>query len=202
MTENLTGVLEDLRQFVDSQVAGGFADREGIVQGAIDYLGEEADEETLTAHAELYTAEAMSRHWLEQDKWPAVTDCDRLDAAFAELEQKGIVSRQDYLCCGTCGEYEIHEEMEKVAVTGLPVRGYVFYHMQDTDSAVEGYGLCFNYGSIDDLTESAINVGHEIVSILKKHSLKPTWDGNIGKRIQLPMDWKRRRYFEGPPQAI
>lgn len=193
MAEKLSELLEDIKQFVKMQVAGGFQSQEKIIQGAVDYLDDEANAETIREHAALFTAEAMSQHFLEQDSWPMFTDCDRLDAAFAELEKSGIISRQDFSCCGTCGSYEIGDEMLKSSEAGVLVRGYTFYHMQDTESAVDGYGLCFNYGSIDEPPESSVAIGHEIVSVLKRHDLNPQWSGSLLKRIQLPMDWKRRR---------
>jgi hypothetical protein len=77
------------------------------------------------------------------------------------------------------------------------VRGYAFYHEQDTESAAGGGGLYLNYGSCDEGTEAAVAIGHEIVAALKAKGLDPDWNGSLEKRIGLPLDWKRR----GPAPA-
>ena len=51
--------------------------------------------------------------------WPATTDCDRLDAAFAELEGAGIAARANFTCCSTCGESELGNVMNEVAEQGI-----------------------------------------------------------------------------------
>jgi hypothetical protein len=74
----------------------------------------------------------------------------------------------------------------------LKVRGYTFFHMQDTDSATVGYGLFLNYGAVEEGERPALAVAHEVVDALQRHGLKAEWDGNWSKRIRLPLDWKRR----------
>ncbi len=76
----------------------------------------------------------------------SVTRCDRLDAAFAELERSGIVSRANFTCCSKCGENEIGDAMAEAAEQGIAVRGYTFFHQQDIDRAVAGDGVLLKYG--------------------------------------------------------
>lgn len=129
----------------------------------------------------------------EQASWPTPTDCDRLDAAFAALEQGGIVCRQHFSCCGTCGAAEIWDEIDTARGAGLDVRGYAFYHVQDTEAAVEGYGLYLNYGAVEDDEAPALAIAHEIVTTLEQHGLRVHWDGQWSRRISISLDWKRRR---------
>ena len=128
-----------------------------------------------------------------QASWPAETDCDRLDRAFAELEQQGIVARQNFSDCGTCGVAEIPDEIKAAEKSGRKVRGYVFYHMQDTESAAGGHGLYLNYGSIHSDDSASLKVAGEVVEALKRHRLKTEWNGTIEQRIGVKLDWKRRR---------
>jgi len=185
--------IADLERYVKEFVAAGFLSEDEIVEAAIECVSGEAEPETMRSHAVLLTKQALADHFAGQAKWSSPTDCDRLDAAFAELEESGIVSRQNFSCCQNCGSYEIGDEMRKRFDEGLPVRGYTFYHQQDTESAVEGFGLCFAYGSTEEPVESSIAIGNEICNVLRKHDLKPEWDGSIKKRISLRMEWKRRR---------
>jgi len=83
--------------------------------------------------------------------------------------------------------------MDKVVKSGKNVRGYAFYHMQDTESAVEGGGLYLNYGALQDGEAAAVEIGKEIAAILKQRGLEVFWDETWEKRIGVKMDWKRRR---------
>jgi hypothetical protein len=189
-------LFDELKRYIAEDVATGFYNAEEIAESAVEmvsYDDETADKESLRAEADRLTTEAITEHLSDQESWPAITDCDRLDAAFAELEENGVVSRQNFSCCGTCGQAEIWDEIEAVERTGKSVRGYTFYHVQDTEAAVEGYGLCFNYGANEEGEEAALKIANDIVTTLRKHGLNPAWDGSWDKRIQLALDWKRRR---------
>jgi hypothetical protein len=67
----------------------------------------------------------------------------------------------------------------------LKVRGYTFYHMQGTEPAVEGCGVYFNYGAVEEGEESALRVANEIVDVLSRHGLN-------SNTIKVQLDWKRR----------
>ncbi|HLA95588.1 MAG TPA: hypothetical protein VK612_07695 [Pyrinomonadaceae bacterium] len=193
MADKFEEIVEEMKVYIERDVAAGFSDVDEIVEMGVDMVADQADAESLRPEAERLTAEAVERRLKEQESWSAVTDCDRLDAAFAELEENGIVSRQNFSCCGTCGQSEMWDEIDTVQGIGKPVRGYTFYHMQDTESAVEGYGLCFNYGANEEGEDAALKVANDIVTALRDHGLKPEWNGSWDKRIQLPIEWKRRR---------
>lgn len=131
-------------------------------------------------------------------KWPKQTDNDRLDAAFADLETNyAVLARQDYWCCQTCGCAAIADEIAKTKRgrgkrTAPGALGYVFFHNQDTSSAVDGGGLMLAYGSADATDQRTRAVGRVIVGVLRDHGLEPAWTGDIGQRIFVPLDWKRR----------
>jgi hypothetical protein len=48
-----------------------------------------------------------------------------------ELEEEGIVAREHFTCCGSCGASQIHDEADSNHF------GYVFYHVQETESEQE-----------------------------------------------------------------
>ncbi|WP_370236168.1 hypothetical protein [Brevundimonas sp.] len=185
-------ILADMRGYIETDVANGFVPVEGIAERAADVFHGEADPALLLREARRMTAEAVAAHEAARAHWPDVTDCDRLDAAFAALEASGVIARQNFSCCGTCGASEIWDEMKQARSNGRPVRGYAFYHAQDTESAAGGRGLYLNYGSCDEGAEAAVAIGHEIVAALAAKGLSPDWNGALDKRIGLPLDWKRR----------
>ena len=186
-------LLAELREQIEADVAAGFEDARTIAGRAIDAFEDQADRTFLESHARLFVEEALAAHAAEQRGWPARTDCDRLDAAFAALEQAGVVARQHFTCCGTCGLAEIDREIAAVEAAGTRTRGYAFYHWQDTEAAVEGYGLCLYYGSCLDDEAADLAIGREIAAELERQGLRPEWDGRLERRIEVPMDWKRRR---------
>jgi len=185
--------LQELRGYIERDVAAGFRQEAAIAANAVEILSDDYAAADLTPPAVEFTRELIAAHKREQALWPATTDCDRLDAAFAELERAGIVCRQDFSCCGTCGVSEVFDEMKQQTKRGMQVRGYSFYHMQDTESAVEGHGLYLNYGAVQDGEAAALVIGEEIAAALKRHGLKVNWDGTFAVRIGISLDWKRRR---------
>lgn len=194
MDKKLADTIAEMTEWINDLVAGGFDSEQEIAESAPEIFEDEVeDAEQLRDPARRLTRESIEKHLSEQKSWPDVTDCDRLDNAFNELEESGIISRQNFSCCGTCGSYDIGEPIKEAMDAGRDVRGYTFYHQQDTEAAVEGHGLCFAYGAIEDGEDAALKIAHEITRVLKKHELHPEWDGSWNKRIVLPLDWKRRR---------
>jgi hypothetical protein len=155
--------LEVLNEYVRRDVAAGFYDREQILQNAEDAFSDGVEVSKLRAEAKWVLERALSARAIEQQSWPDVTDCDRLDAAFADLEAEEIIARQNFSCSGTCGSHEIWDEADAEQAKGKTVRGHTFYHMQDTESATDGDGLYLNYGAADDGEDAAVEIGHRIV---------------------------------------
>jgi hypothetical protein len=186
-------LLDDIHEQVRRDVTAGFYDEDEILRGAIDMYEGEIDASLAASHARQCLAEALAAHAEAQKSWPAATDCDRLDAAFTALDANGIISRQHFSCCGNCGSHEIWDEIDTAKAEGRPARGYAFYHVQDTEAAVDGYGIYLNYGACDEGEAAAVAVGQDIVAVLEGHGLKTDWNGSWDKRIGVELDWKRRR---------
>jgi hypothetical protein len=131
-------LLRDVCALIETKVAIGFAAPADIVAYCVHCFSEEASADSLRPIAEKLVASAVKEHLAKQAEWPEVTDCDRLTLAFAELEQKGILCRQDYSDCMTCGHFDLKAEAELAQQQGREVRGYVFFHGQDTESLLDG----------------------------------------------------------------
>jgi hypothetical protein len=194
----LDKTLLEMRTYIRDKVAAGFYSTAEIAEWAVEVYETDAPPDVLRPHAEQFVREEDDRHREASGAWPDETDCDHLDVAFADLNRAGIVGRQNFSCCGNCGVHEIGTEMAAEHQQGQTVRGYAFYHVQDTDGAVEGRGLYLFYGSSEEGEAAALRIGHEIVAALRRHGLNASWNGQWNKRIHVPMDWKRRRRYEGP----
>ena len=186
--------FDDLHEFIRVQVAAGFVPVDSIVDETVDVFADtQVPAAALREAATALADQALTAHLAEQAGWPGTTDCERLDAAFTDLDAGGIVARQHFSCCGACGATEIHDEIERVEKTGQAVRGYTFFHIQDTEQAVAGEALYLSFGSADRDREAGLDIGREVVAALERHGLSPTWSGRHAHRIALQLLWQRRR---------
>lgn len=186
-------ILDDLRDFIGREVAGGYYDDDAVLRNAADIYADELEPDTLRTMAQAYLREALVAHRAEQAGWPEETDCDRLDAAFDALEAQGVVCRQNFTCCGNCGAAEIGDEMAAMEAEGFVVRGYAFFHAQDTEAAVDGGGLYLSYGAAGRDDDASVAIGRLVVVELTAQGLDVDWSGDLGQRIGVTIDWNRRR---------
>ncbi len=184
--------LTDIRDYIAREVAAGFYPPASVVDSAVEMFSDDVDPDILGPIVERLAREAIAAHLQAQATWPEVTDCDRLDDAMGELTRGGIVCRQNFSCCGPCGEAEIGAEMEAEREAGLDIRGYAFYHLQDTEAATEGRGLNLHYGAVEEGEAATLRIGHEIIDALQRHGLNIHWNQDPNTRIKIHLDWKRR----------
>lgn len=173
-----------------------------VQERSIDHLDEEIDTPAARAAAETAWATAAAIHEADRATWPAITDCDRIDAAFAELEADHIMTRQRYACCCRCGDTAIHDEVREAVRSGTRPLGYAFYHRQDVEAAVGGYGLAISYGAVDQDEEARTQIGYAVVARLTDAGLCPFWNGDPEDRILIPVAWQKRRVVHAKMHAI
>lgn len=173
-------------------VRSAFYDKDGLLKIFCEqkYEPDELDPNDVSA-----TIESEFAKWeSEKETWPEVTDCDRLDKAFDEMNSRGVIALQNagYTQddgCVECREiYQCHYDKASVV-------GYCFYHEQDLERAVVGGGLHFGFGPIDPKDEQTIGreVGNIVREELEKAGLKVDWDGTFDKRLSVPeLVWQRR----------
>jgi hypothetical protein len=190
-----TEFVQEVRAFVRKLVARGDRSFAEVSEEAVEYFLE-ADENADTAHVERVCdaeiARAFAEHLQAQGAWPEVTDCDRLDQAFDALNDGGIVAMHDFACCQNCGLAEIGAEIGTAKEAGVDVVGFAFYHSQDTDAATEGHGIYLTYGHVDGGEVNGIAIARVIVSTLQAAGLQTSWDGSMGQRIAVRLNWQRR----------
>ena len=197
MTKMTTDERDDLKMWARIHVRGGFEPLEEIEEILLDYAQDfrspltERERQIEVRNALIQAVSALVQ---DQESWPVLTDYDRLELAFDMLEEEDIVARQHFTCCGTCGAAEIGVEIEDYEELGREAQGYVFFHQQDTESAVESGSLYISYGAADAEADTAasIAVGQRLFDVLTKVGLKPIWDGKINHRVGVAIDWKRR----------
>ena len=187
-------LTEQVRTYAEQAVAGGFDEPAEIAANAVEMFGDDAGDQAadLGPLVEELIERAVAAHLAEQATWPGRTDCDRLDDALDALTQSGIIARQNFTCCRTCGHAEIGDEMDAEAAVGIVPRGYTFYHMQTTEAAVAGQGIYLSYGAVEPGEAAGLAVGREIVGALDDHGLIVTWNGRLDACIHVELDWKRR----------
>jgi hypothetical protein len=198
MTKMTTDERDDLKMWARLHVRGGYEPLEEIEEILLDYAQDfrspltDRDRQIEVRNALIHAVSALIQ---DQENWPVLTDFDRLQLAFDMLEDEDIVARQHFTCCGTCGAAEIGIEMDEFQeLSGREAKGYVFFHQQDTEGAVESGSLYISYGAADATASAEENVaiGQRMFEILQSVGLKPVWDGKINHRVGLAIDWKRR----------
>lgn len=198
----MSRLTEEDRNYLDqtarSLVRGGYEPLEYIEESLLELVEDETEalsERDLRIEVRNALIRAVADLTRDQATWPVLTDYDRLKAALDTLETEGIVARENFTCCGTCGAAEIGAEIEDFAAeTGRHAKGYVFFHQQDTENAVDGHGLHFNYGTAEeDWTEAkSLAIGQRLFDALKSVGLTPDWDGTIDHRVAVSLSWQRR----------
>ena len=188
--------LGDLRDLIDGWIAAGFDTYDTVERNAVE-LGEDDGIQPAAART------LVRERWLAavdaQQTWPDTRDSDALEAAFADLEARGVAARMNFSCCGTCAPGELIDEVG----LGGSKHGYVYFHQQDAEAIFEG-SLFLGYGSLRDFDREApgasdayvadaVSVGHEVVDALRSHNLSVTWDGSLDRRIRVTdLEWRRR----------
>ncbi len=183
---------EEVEELVGQYIREGFDGFKEMVERVVEYYSGEHSPAVLEPLVRTRAKAAWSKAREEQASWPVPTDCDRLDRAFAALERSGIVARQNFTCCQTCGHAEIGDEIAE-ASKKADVVGYAFYHMQDTENAAEGNGLYIAYGALEQTEAARQKIGWIIVEALRMERLEVDWDGDTNKRIAVNnLLWRRR----------
>lgn len=162
-----------------------------VAERAEDLVGE-LDEDDL-AWLEGFVADGLTAQREREASWgDEETVNDRLDEAFAELLDDGIVALQN-------AGYTISEGWEDVQEARREVpeaHGAVFWHGQDTERAVRGDGLMLAFGSFtmgEEHEPASLAIAREACDVLRKHGVEVSWSGSLNERIRIaPFEWRKR----------
>lgn len=192
ITEPARAQIEDE---IWSRIVGGEDDAAAFVE----YLDDEersglTDEELVAAYEK-----ALGVRRTQQRGWGAVSS--NLTVAFAELNQLGVLARENFTCCGTCAAAEIHGERDE----SRHWRGYVWYHQQDTEALISssdgsvylGYGTYppahFDEAAYEALSEAEQRARYQtdvermldeiVFPVLRRHGMRIEWNRSLATRI-------------------
>jgi hypothetical protein len=103
-----------------------------------------------------------------------------LTEAFKKLRKAGLIAKQNWCCCQTCG----------IAALENTTKDFVFYHKQDSDVLAQYKECHLTWGIGDvkncDKKKYTVPLGNKICEILNScEGVRAEWDGNPDKRIKL-----------------
>jgi hypothetical protein len=81
-------LLEDLRSFIADRIREGFDSAHDIVENAAHFALEKHRRDDMQPTIKHLVAELLAAHRAEQTGWESSTDCDRLEEAFATLNDE------------------------------------------------------------------------------------------------------------------
>lgn len=183
MTESTEYVLDSMKAWVWS----GFYTRDDVNSMVDDILDSETDEKLVRVAIKPEFAKKAEA----EKTWPKQTDCDRLDAAFEALFACGVLALHDAGYTMSAGHDVAREALEEDSKNVYI--GYCFYHGQDLERAVKGDGLWIAFDHVKGNVPEKVEVGRIVQRELERVGFNCEWDGNVNRRIGIPIfDWKRR----------
>lgn len=99
--------------------------------------------------------------------------------AFKKLNEGGIVAKENFSCCTTCGCAEIADCLGEHDI------GWCFYHAQDGERRAAGKSFFLSYGSVNEEDEQTVEVGEKIVAVLSSMGIRTSWNGNSASKIEV-----------------
>lgn len=129
----------------------------------------------------------------EQDAWPKLTEVDRLNAAFLQLEALGYHTGGGMV---DDAGFEVSKAKDKFShLSREHHSGYIFY---DRDSAEETIAnaapIYFWYGTARRKTNASdeLRVVTDLNKALRDQGLNPDWDGTLKTQLSLHINWQVR----------
>lgn len=182
----------ELLEEISTLVRSGFYSRDHLMQIVLEEMYEPGELDEASVAAAIDTA---TQDWNnEKEQWPAVTDCDRLDSAFAAINKRGVIALQNAGVTQSDGHDDFRQAFDKHA-TKSEVLGYCFYHGQDLDRAVRGGGLYLAFGPTDPDDEETHGpmIGNIVREELERVGFKVEWNRTFAQRIYIPqLVWRKR----------
>ncbi len=183
---------EDVVHEIDVLVRTRAFDRARLVDIFCEEMYEPGELDRFEVEAQVDAATASLSD--EVRSWPQVTDFDRLEAAFSNLNLRGVISLFDAGNTQSEG-YEDFQSALANHVQPSIVKGYCFYHSQDAERAIDGGGLFLAFGPTnpDDEESGGAAIGAIVREELERAGLRVEWSGSFSQRIHLPdFRWQRR----------
>jgi 3-oxoacyl-(acyl-carrier-protein) synthase len=149
----------------------------------------------------------MSRYCRRPEKMDH-EEKQKLNAAFRALKKQGLITRQDFLCCGGCAAAQLAEDAAKMVERGAKVEGAVTYHKQATDRLRETGKCHLQYGQIMHhrgegqpglvMGRPTVEVGQMVAKALTEAGVRFEWDGDPDKYILIDLTAPERKPAPAP----
>ncbi|WP_430336141.1 DUF6891 domain-containing protein [Rhodococcus sp. ACT016] len=204
--------VAEIREEARVLVVPGFATFDEVCETARGCVDGAHENTALGRKVDALVRQVWNERRDEQKQWTTPGDYMRVAAAFADLEQRGILARMNFTCCVKCGTVEIDEERTPA---DPPMDGwcpwkqwaYTFFHMQDAERlGDEPADLLLSYSSFrpapdtdpaliaaacsgDRVAEQEMVaytdgvVGRTVVDALRSRGLTVDWNGDTSHRI-------------------
>ncbi|MBX3609714.1 MAG: hypothetical protein KF871_07420 [Hydrogenophaga sp.] len=154
----------------------------------------EDDEDIDLDEMRAFAATILARKRAAEATWAAETDNDRLADAFSDLIHDGIMAVQWAGDTLDEGFDVVNSRIEAEDPRGEQYTGACFFHSQDMDRALNEEGLMVAFGHLhSDEPADYVAIGQRVCEALRRHGLRPEWNGTDRQRIGLPgFRWQRR----------
>lgn len=195
MDEELDDATSDQRSLINEWIWYGYSRLETI-QGWIEENAADGNGFDL-AWIQGFAERTMARKRAAEAGWPELTDNDRLDRAFARLNEQGICAVQwagHDMDEGQEAVVDALREADEAGVAEDHYWGVCFFHSQDMDRALDGGGLLLAFDAIgSEVAADMVRVGQGVCEAMKREGLQTEWNGRADQRIELPnFCWQRR----------
>ena len=190
---------EEIEAYVDAHLRLGFESTEVVADGAQDLFG---SDDGYPGHQFVESAvqRVLAALIREQSTWQRPTDAERLDRAFRDLEEMGILARHCYAPTRSWAAGDLNEEAALARSRGVPVRGRVFYTSQDAEGLLDGqlhlaWGIYTEPGrTFAEDMDAADELAESVTSVLTRVGLNPIWDGSGSSTIVITdLHWRHPR---------
>lgn len=198
-------------EFIEEKIIAGYLSGDEIVAAtAQEYIEDAQDKHAARARGviEKLVVTAITEKITTEHRWLGLTDCDRLNLAFVELNRLGIVACQNLGCCNDCAHTDILKIADRRAADAATICGYAFFHQRDVERVVRTGELNVSFNaysknySIETNITRARAIAAIIVNVLRAHGLKASWSGSYLQRITISeMKWERRQFTFAPTPA-
>jgi hypothetical protein len=203
-------VVTDLEDRVRLAVTGGYDSADELVAGLIELVeydpatedGVARNRDEVVAAIQRMVDRRMAEHAAAEGLFPSTTDCDRLTAAFGRLEADGVLAREDVGYTQSDVRDEMWELVDRTRAEERSPRGWVAFHRQDVERAVDSGVLYISFASVSDDDDGFRAIGAEVVAALTDVGLTVDWDGDPNRRVELVgLRWQKRRRRSNPRRA-
>jgi hypothetical protein len=190
-------LLTEARELIGWRVADGFLPRDELITLAVAAAD---NRETLRAELVSVVDEELAAHRAREQTWRHATDADRLTRAFQALEKQGVIARERFTDCRTCGVAEMKLLREELLEQGKRADGFVFYTEQDADGVSESGELMLEYGSFRDDPAATARIGQRVHEVLSSERFEPAEESDEGETylVLSGLEWQRRRFTRAP----